>query len=150
LQLQENDVYSKSINRSYCGAAFLLLYDLVCSAAAIAQTDSEPDITIGDNEHVLVTVFLKHNQSINSVGRRELLNESGFFDKFSPGGVEIVGHYVLMGLGQLMILKLPPNLLRQVHVVIGQTAWASYETEFYPTYDLREARRLTQERSENQ
>jgi hypothetical protein len=93
---------------------------------------------------------LKHNQSINSVDRRDLLNESGFFERFPPEGVEIVDHYVMMGLGQVIVLKLPPSLLRPVHVVIGQTAWASYETEFYPTYDLREARRLTQERSENQ
>ncbi len=143
-------MHPKTLTGLLCFLIVLLVQATNGASVAYAQEESGPDITLGDNDFVLVTVFLKHNQSINSVERRELLNQSGFFEQFPPEGVEIVDHYVMMGLGQVIVLKLPPNLLRKVHVVIGQTAWASYETEFYPTYDLREARRLTEKRNRTQ
>jgi len=94
-----------------------------------------------DNETILLTVFLKHDQSMNNVQRRELLDETGFRKNFPPEGVEIVDHYVMMGIGQVIVLRFPPNLLRMVNRVIEQGAWGAYQTEFYITYDLAEARR---------
>jgi hypothetical protein len=54
--------------------------------------------------------------------------------------VEIVGHYVFMGIGQVIILRVPPNRLRMVNIALEQGAWGAYQTEFYVTYDLAAAR----------
>lgn len=98
-----------------------------------------------DNDTMLVTVFLKHDQSMNNVQRRELLDESGFREMFPPEGVEIVDHYVMMGIGQVMVMRLPPNHLRILNRAIEHGAWGAYQTEFYITYDLAEARRFQAE-----
>ena len=42
----------------------------------------------------------------------------------------------VMGLlGQVVILRVPAEKLRETNRVIEQTAWGGYRTEFYPTYD---------------
>jgi hypothetical protein len=89
---------------------------------------------------MLLTVFLKHDQSMNNVERGTLLDKSGFRDMFPPDGVEIVDHYVMMGIGQVIVLRFPPDHLRRVNLAIEKGAWGAYQTEFYVTYDLRAAR----------
>ena len=103
------------------------------SAAASAQE-------LPDNENMLLTVFLKHDQSMNNIQRGELLEEYGFRDMFPPEGVEIVDHYVMMGIGQVIVMRFPPNLLRAVNRSIEHSAWGAFQTEFYITYDLAAAR----------
>jgi len=93
-----------------------------------------------DSENILLTVFLKHDQSMNNDQRRELLTTTRFGEMFPPEGVEIVDHYVMMGIGQVIVLRLPPALLRRTNVAIERGAWGAYQTEFYITYDLAEAR----------
>ena len=92
------------------------------------------------NDTILLTVFLKHDQSMNNVERDKILEASGFKKKFPPDDVEIVNHYVMMGLGQVIVVRLPPDMLRVVNRTIEHTAWGAYNTEFYITYDLREAK----------
>jgi len=58
-------------------------------------------------------------------------------DKFPPDGVDIVAWYVMMGIGQVVILRVPAEKLRDTNRVIEQTAWGGYRTEFYPTYDFK-------------
>jgi hypothetical protein len=43
----------------------------------------------------------------------------------------------MMGIGQVVTLKLPAEQLRAVNLAIEQNAWGAFETEFYPTYDFR-------------
>ena len=93
---------------------------------------------------MMVTVFLKHDQSMNNVQRGELLRDTGFNETFPPEGVEIVDHYVMMGIGQVIVMRFAPNLLRIVNVAIERGAWGAYQTEFYVTYDLRAAREYAQ------
>lgn len=98
-----------------------------------------------DNEHILVTVFLKHDQSMNNIERRELLDKWKFSEKFPPEGVEIVNQYVMMGIGQVIVMRLPPDHLRLLNRAIEHSAWGAFQTEFYITYDLLEARRADAE-----
>ena len=63
--------------------------------------------------------------------------ETGFWKKFPPEGVEVVSWYVMMGIGQVVTLRLPAEQLRAVNLAIEQNAWGAFETEFYPTYDFR-------------
>lgn len=92
------------------------------------------------NDTILLTVFLKHDQSMNNVQRRELLDRAGFEKLFPPRNVEIVDHYVMMGIGQVIVLRLPPDHLRIVNRAIENGAWGAFQTEFYITYDMKEAR----------
>ena len=43
----------------------------------------------------------------------------------------------LMGIGQVVTLRVPAERLRDVNRVIEQTAWGGYRTEFYATYDYK-------------
>lgn len=114
---------------------------LITVGTSVTAQDFDPSrVLLPDKDTMLLTVFLKHDQSMNNVKRRELLNKSGFNDTFPPEGVEIVDHYVMMGIGQVIVLRLPPDHLRALNVAIERGAWGAYQTEFYVTYDLAEAR----------
>jgi len=110
---------------------------LVCSATQ-AQDRQLP--LLPDKDTMLLTVFLKHDQTMNNVERAKLLDSTGFNEMFPPDGVEIVDHYVMMGIGQVLVLRFPPDHLRAVNIAIERGAWGAYQTEFYVTYDLRAAR----------
>jgi len=43
----------------------------------------------------------------------------------------------MMGIGQVVTLRLPASRLREVNRILENTAWSSYRTEFYPTYDYK-------------
>src|SRR2546427_11011 len=88
---------------------------------------------------MLLTVFFKHDQSQNLNEINEQLSRNGYYDKFPPAGVEVVSWYVVMGIGQIVTLRFPAERLREINVAIEQTAWGPYRTEFYPTYDYRQA-----------
>lgn len=114
---------------------------LLISIIGVAQ---EQGPLLADKDTMLLTVFLKHDQSMNNIQRRALLDASGFGDLFPPDGVEIVDHYVMMGIGQVIVLRFPPDHLRRVNLAIENGAWGAYQTEFYVTYDLRAARNTAQ------
>ena len=118
--------------------AFTLIVLFVATGSAPAQL-------LPDNDTILLTVFLKHDQSMNNVERGELLRDAGFDEMFPPDGVEIVDHYVMMGIGQVIVMRFPPDHLRIVNRAIERSAWGAFQTEFYATYDLREARAAAQD-----
>ena len=123
------------MKRTTFASTFLLL---LISTVGGAQ-DQGP--LLPDKDTMLLTVFLKHDQSMNNIERRALLDGSGFDDMFPPDGVEIVDHYVMMGIGQVIVLRFPPNHLRRVNLAIENGAWGAFQTELYVTYDLAAARR---------
>jgi hypothetical protein len=86
---------------------------------------------------ILITVFMRHDQSKTLAEINEQLWRNGYFDRFPPKGVEIVSAYVVMGIGQVTTVKLPPEKVRELNVVLEQTAWGAFRTEFYPTYDYK-------------
>jgi hypothetical protein len=51
--------------------------------------------------------------------------------------VEVVSWYVMMGIGQVVTLRLAPEKLREVNLLIEHGAWGGFRTEFYPTYDYK-------------
>ena len=109
------------------------------SAPAVAQTSTVPASTAvatPDNA-VLLTVFLKHDQSRPLAELNAQLAKQGFYKAFPPPGVEVVSWTVTMGIGQIVVLRLPASRLREVNRVLEDTAWGAYRTEFYPTYDYK-------------
>lgn len=86
---------------------------------------------------ILLTVFLKHDQSRPLSELNAQLEKQGFYKAFPPPGVEVVSWNILMGIGQVVTLRLPASRLREVNRIFETTAWGPYRTEFYPTYDYK-------------
>jgi hypothetical protein len=85
----------------------------------------------------LLTIFLRHDQSKTLDQINQQLQASGYFKKFPPEGIEVVSWYVMMGVGQVVTLRVPPERLREVNRAIEESAWGGFRTEFYPTYDFK-------------
>ncbi len=88
---------------------------------------------------ILLTVILKHDQSKTVDRIMEELDRSGYWQAFPPEDIAVVSWYVVMGLGHVVTLAVPPEKLRAVNLAIERTAWGAYRTEIYPTYDFSEA-----------
>jgi hypothetical protein len=112
---------------------------LTFSSSAGAQTAPAPAENApptADNA-VMLTIFLKHDQSRPLSELNAQLDKQGFYKAFPPAGVEVVSWYVMMGIGQVVTLRLPASRLHEVNRVFETTAWGAYRTEFYPTYDYK-------------
>jgi hypothetical protein len=86
---------------------------------------------------VMLTIFFKHDQSRPLSELNAELEKQGYYKAFPPPGTEVVSWYVMMGIGQVVTLRLPASRLREVNRILENTAWGSYRTEFYPTYDYK-------------
>ena len=111
------------------------------SVPAVGQTSTSTvpagsAVATPDNA-ILLTVFLKHDQSRPLAELNAQLAKQGFYKAFPPPGVEVVSWTVTMGIGQIVVLRLPASRLREVNRVLEDTAWGAYRTEFYPTYDYK-------------
>ena len=89
-----------------------------------------------NKDELMLTVFLKHDQSKSLFEIKEILNEADFYKHFPPKGVTVESWKVMMGIGQVVTLKFPAALLPKVNLSIERYGWKAYSTEFYPTYDL--------------
>jgi hypothetical protein len=92
---------------------------------------------MSDADSILLTVMLKHDQSRPLSEINAQLEATGFWRKFPPAGIEVVSWYVMMGIGQVVTLRVPASRLREVNLAIEQSAWGGFRTEFYATYDFR-------------
>src|SRR6266702_5809266 len=110
--------------RRACGAALAVLL-----LAPVARAQEAKDDTI------LLTIFLRHDQSKPLDQINAQVRQQGYYKKFPPPGIEVASWYVMMGIGQVVTLKVPASRLREVNRAIEQSAWGGYRTEFYPTYD---------------
>lgn len=101
------------------------------AAMPAAASAAAPDDTF------LLTIFLRHDESKPLPKINDQLRAQGFFKTFPPPGIEVVSWYVMMGIGQVVTLRVPASRLREVNRAIETTAWGGYRTEFYPTYDYK-------------
>jgi len=85
---------------------------------------------------LLLTIFLKHDQSMNLNEIEKIRTDQGFYENFPPEGVSVVNWFVVMGVGQMIVLELPASKLRAVNLAIERTAWKAFKSEIYPTYDI--------------
>ena len=118
-------------------AALVIAFSL--SVAPLQRAAAQP---APDPDHpgtFLLTIFLRHDETKTLGEINEHLRQAGWYKNFPPDGVEIVSWYVMMGVGQVVTLRVPAEKLRAVNRVIENSAWGGYRTEFYPTYDYRQA-----------
>lgn len=102
-----------------------------------------------DEKSLMLTVFLRHDQSQHLDQIQNKLDEREWWTGFPPEGCEIVSWVVAMGVGQIVTLRLPADKLNEVNVELERRAWGVFSTDFYPTYDFLPVReRLTRESAE--
>ncbi|HZB92030.1 MAG TPA: hypothetical protein VE397_11345 [Stellaceae bacterium] len=113
-------------------AAFGLGALMLAAGPAAPQPSAGPSAA---QQTFMLTIFLRHDQSKTLGQIQQHLKETGFDQSFPPPGIEIVSWYVMMGIGQVVTLRVPPARLREVNRVIEEKGWGAYRTDFYPTYD---------------
>ncbi|WP_109479529.1 hypothetical protein [Paraburkholderia sp. C35] len=128
-----------AVRKWIAGAAVVTTLAALMPLPAAAQNTpgATPSPTpVGDGTFLL-TIFLKHDQSKPLPRINQQLADQGFYKAFPPPGIEVVSWYVMMGIGQVVTLRVPADRLREVNRAIEETAWGGYRTEFYPTYDYK-------------
>lgn len=102
-------------------------------------------------DEITLSVFLKHDQGQSLDEFQTKLDDRGWWENFPPDGVEIVSWNVVMGIGQIATLRLPPSKLQAVNIALEKYAWGVFQTEVYATYDFKIVReRLAREAKERQ
>ncbi len=95
-----------------------------------------PAHTVSDS--VLVTVILKHQQNKNLSEIRRVLEAQGFWDIFPPQDARVVSWTIAMGLGHVILLKIPAGAERRLNLALENGAWGAFDTEIYLTYDYQD------------
>lgn len=113
-------------------AALVLGFFTAAAAAAEAGAAAKPEA----DGTFLLTVILHHNQSMTLAQIKAHQEKTGFWHMFPPAGVKVVSWYAVMGVGQVITLRVPPDKLREVNLAVEYGAWGAFHSEFYPTYDL--------------
>ncbi len=128
---------------------------VACAALFGASASSQPQPAekpaaqqAAANDSFLLTIFLRHDESKPLDEINAQLKRQDYYKKFPPPGIEVVSWYVMMGVGQVVTLRVPASRLREVNRAIEQSAWGGYRTEFYPTYDYKAV--AEEERRKNQ
>jgi hypothetical protein len=121
--------------RAFLGTWVLVLGLLIlgCLGSTGDSRAAEPEKT----GSILLTIFLKHDQSKTLDEINKHLDSTGFWKEFPPEGTEVVSWYVMMGIGQVVTLRVPADKLRAVNLAIEKRAWGAFRTEFFATYDFK-------------
>ncbi|PKH84952.1 hypothetical protein CXF97_00750 [Pseudomonas sp. Choline-02u-1] len=119
----------------------LLLSTVLMAASLVAvssaQATTAPIKEAATHNTMMLTVFLKHDQSRPLGELKAQLAQQGFYKTFPPAGVEVVSWNIMMGIGQVVTVRFPASRLAEVNLALENTAWGTYRTEFYPTYDFK-------------
>jgi hypothetical protein len=91
--------------RALAALAAVALLSLPFEGSHAQQAVASSDASKGT---FLLTIFLRHDQSKTLDQINQHLQASGYFKKFPPEGIEVVSWYVMMGVGQVVTLRVPP------------------------------------------
>ena len=108
-----------------CPLLFLYFHSLAQETSGEVASDS-----------IMITIMLKHHQDKNIEELREIREKNGFTENFPPSSAKVISWYVMMGIGQVVTVKIPASELRALNMSVEQSVWGAFSTEFYPTYDL--------------
>ena len=143
--ISRTNIRSSRLLRGAATAALALIAIPLGTVTLPAQQPQQPQISDPPpaqagtlpNGTFLLTIFLKHDESKTLDQINAQLKAQGFYKEFPPEGTQVVSLYVMMGVGQVVTLRLPAERLRDVNRAIERTAWGGYRTEFYPTYNYK-------------
>jgi hypothetical protein len=83
----------------------------------------------------MITIFLRHQQDKNLDSLQAIQRQHNFDGQFPPKSARVISWYVMMGVGQVVTVKIPASDLRTLNQSIEKGAWGAFNTDFYPTYD---------------
>lgn len=131
-------------------AVALILAFPLAAPAADTQPPGPPAGLETPADYILLTVFLRHDQSktVDEINRQ--LDARQFWKQFPPPGIEVESWYVTMGIGHVVTLRVPPSRLREVNLSIEKMAWGVFRTEFYAAYDYKAIARQRHEQAMQQ
>ena len=118
--------------RFVAAAAVLMSFAAGVPGAEAQTTTTAPaagSATATPDNAILLTVFLKHDQSRPLGELNAQLAKQGFYKAFPPAGMEVVSWTVAMGIGQVITLRMPASRIRELNRVLEDTAWGAYRTE---------------------
>ena len=110
---------------------FFLLLIISCAGISLFAQPSKGATA----DSVIITVFLKHQQDKSLKQLQQIEDQNKLWDMFPPKEARVISWYVMMGIGQVVTLKIPAKDLRALNLSIENGAWGAFTTEFYPTYD---------------
>src|ERR1700749_4816392 len=64
-------------------------------------------------DYILLTVFFKHDESRPLPELNKDLEQRNWARYFPPAGVEVESWYIMMGVGQVVTLRVPPEKVRE-------------------------------------
>lgn len=95
---------------------------------------------------LLLTLVLKHHPGLVLDEVQARLKAAEWWERFPIAGTRVLSWTVAMGLGQIVTLEVPPQLLGQLNLELERSAWGVFTTEVYPTYDFVPVRERIKER----
>ncbi len=126
---------------------WLALAAFAFASPVMAQSPPTPGPAATPSDYILLTVIMRHDQTMNLAEINKIQAEQEFWAKFPPEGIQVESWYIAMGLGYIVTLRVPPARLREVNRAVEQGAWKAFRTEFYPTYDAKEIARTLREQA---
>lgn len=95
----------------------LFAFIIFSSAKAFSQ-----EAKSAASDSLMITVFLKHQQdkSLSEIQKKQ--EENKLWDMFPPKQARVVSWYVMMGIGQVVTLKITPKDLRTLNLSIEKGA----------------------------
>jgi hypothetical protein len=120
-----------------------LLFAMCCSVttlhAQIERNSAGPSTLTGipdsTSDSVLVTIVLKYQQDKSFAELRRRLEAQGFWDVFPPKEARVVSWNVALGLGHLVTLKMPAEVVRTLYLSISNGAWGAFNSEVFLSYE---------------
>jgi hypothetical protein len=128
---------------------FIFFYGCMLSGHLSAQTTKPPVPTSpppgpsmdvpkqGTTDSIMVTVIFKHKSDKNLAEVRRILESQGFWDVFPPKDARVLSWTIAVGMGHIIIMKLPAEATRRLHVAVANGAWGAYNTEIFLSYDYK-------------
>jgi hypothetical protein len=107
---------------------FLLTFSLLALMPLTPLSAQEP----GSDGRIMLTVILRHDRSKTLDQINQHLEPTGFRRSFPPEGVEIVSYHIVMGVGRIITLRLPPEKLREVNVAFEKGVWGRFAPNTIP------------------
>ena len=129
-----NQIQLKYPNRIIKAMVVLSICFLLFFKPIVSQGQTDTLSTPSDS--IMITIMMKHHQDKNIEELREIRTKNGFLENFPPASARVINWYVMMGIGQVVTLKIPASELRNLNIAVEKSVWGAFSTEFYPTYDL--------------
>lgn len=107
--------------------ALLLILPILVLSGHLYGQDTE---STAASDSLMVTIFMKHHQDKNIEELREIREKNGFLENFPPPSAKVVNWYVMMGIGQVVTVRIPAGELRNLNIAVEKSVWGHSPPNF--------------------